>query len=92
MTSATCAGQTASLSLRAAALALGIVWAAGIVHVHPLPHATGATGGAAHHRGHAGGSVLSHLFCRHAAGGAWITAGDADCPHREQALAGADVR
>lgn len=73
-------------SLWAAALALGIVWVAGIVHVHPMPHGAGEAGAAARHCDHADGSVLSHLFCRHAASGALITLGDADCPHRDQAL------
>ena len=79
------ASRVTRRSLWAAALALGIVWVAGIVHVHPLPHATSEAGAAAHHCDHVDGSALSHLFCRHAALDGWITSGHADCPHREQA-------
>ena len=86
------ASRVTRRSLWAAALALGVVWVAGIVHVHPLPHATSEAGAAAHHCDHADGSALSHLFCRHAAGGAWITTGDADCPHDEPAVTASDVR
>ena len=82
------ASRVTRRSLWGAAFALGVVWAAGIVHVHRLPHADGATGMAAHHCDHADGSPLSHLFCRHAAPAGWITSGNADCPHREQAITG----
>lgn len=77
------ASRVTRRSLWAAALALGIVWVAGIVHVHPLPHAVDEAGVAVHHCDHATGSPLSHLFCRHTVGGAWIAPDDADCPHGE---------
>lgn len=75
-------------SVAGAALALGVVWASGLVDVHDLPHdASGAViVDVAHaaHCHHLRTPAISHLFCRRGATGGWITPGGSDCPHRER--------
>ena len=74
-------------SVAGAALALAVVWVAGVADLHELPHDAAARGhDVAHatHCHHLRQPVLSHLFCRWSAPGGWITRGGEDCPHREQ--------
>lgn len=87
-------------SLGAAALALAVVWASGIVDVHTLPRDVAGGRGSTHaggrpadrgvvdagHCEHPHATALSHLFCRRGASGGWITLGGSDCPHRASRL------
>lgn len=76
------ASRVSSRSIWSAAFALVVVWTAGVVDIHPLPH--GIEGSVAHgaHCEHPRDSALSHLFCRAGASGGWITVGSSECPHR----------
>ncbi|HEY0777773.1 MAG TPA: M56 family metallopeptidase, partial [Gemmatirosa sp.] len=84
------AARVSRRSLAGAALALSVVWAAGVVDVHALPRDTmamsaqdGASANAAAlHCFHQHASALTHLFCRWGRHGGWITTGGSDCPHR----------
>jgi Zn-dependent protease with chaperone function len=80
------ASRVTRRSVAGAALALGVVWASGLVDVHDLPHDAVAGGGVdiahAAHCHHLRTPALSHLFCRIGATGGWITPGGTDCPHR----------
>lgn len=82
------ASRVTRRSLWAAALALIVVWASGIVEVHALPHDAAPPARAEAvdplHCHHLRGSAFAHLFCRRGAVGGWITRGGSDCPHQQR--------
>ncbi len=64
-------------SLIGAGAALALVWASGVMMVHPLPDASHADHAASHHCDHPGFAPVAHLFCL---GRATLSPGE-DCPH-----------